>query len=191
MPLDSRIVFTLLVGAVVIERLVELVISARNSRAMRGRGGAEVGAAHYPWMVALHCGFLGSCVLEVWVLDRPLLPALAAASLVLLMTAMGLRYWVMAVLGDRWTTRVVCVPGEPLVTGGPFRWVRHPNYLAVVVEIIALPMVHTAWLTAVLFSLANAILLRVRIRVEETALERSTVYHEELGEVPRLVRGLR
>jgi len=108
---------------------------------------------------------------EVWVLGRPLIPPLAIAMVVLLLGAMALRYWVVATLGRRWTTRVLLLPGEPRITTGPFRFLNHPNYLAVVVEIAALPLVHTAWLTAVTYSILNAGLLRTRIAVEGMALQ--------------------
>jgi methyltransferase len=109
----------------------------------------------------------------VWLLDRPLVPPLAVSMLLVLAAAMSLRYWVIGTLGRRWTTRVICLPGEPLITTGPYRALRHPNYLAVVAEILALPLVHTAWLTALLFTLANAWVLRVRMGVEEGGLQRS------------------
>jgi methyltransferase len=95
---------------------------------------------------------------------------LAAAMLLLLLLAAALRWWVIATLGERWTTRVVWVPGRRLATDGPFRYLRHPNYVAVATEIVALPLVHTAWLTALVFSLGNALLLRHRIAVEESVL---------------------
>ena len=131
-----------------------------------------MGAAHYPWMVLLHTSFLFSCVVEVWALDRPLRPQLAVGMLIVLVGSMGLRYWVIVALGRRWTTRVFCLPGEPLITSGPYRFLRHPNYLAVVMEIVALPMIHGAWLTAIVFSIANAWLLSHRIREEEEGLRR-------------------
>ena len=169
--LDSRLAYTLVVGMVGIERLVELAISSRNRRRLLARGAVEVGAEHYPWMVLLHASFLPACVLEVWVLGRPFVPGLAAVMAALVVASMVLRYWVVVTLDGRWTTRVLCLPGEPVVTSGPYRWLRHPNYLAVVVEIVALPLVHTAWLTAVVFSVANVAVLRRRIVVEERALE--------------------
>lgn len=178
---DSRLLYTALVGLVVVERLVELGISRGNERWAKARGGVEAGREHYPWMVAMHTAFLAACPLEVWLLGRPLLPALGAAMLLLLVAAMALRYWVIATLGRRWSTRVICLPGVPVITGGPFRWARHPNYLAVVVETAALPLVHTAWLTALAFSLANAALLRTRIRVEEEALSRHCHGREPLA----------
>jgi methyltransferase len=186
--LDSRFLYTLLIAAVAAGRLFELRIAGRNLRALLARGGVEVAPGHYRFMVFLHASFLAACLLEVWLLDRPFLPALAAVMLLLAVLAAGLRWWVIRALDGRWTTRIVCLPGVPPVTGGPYRWLRHPNYLAVIVEIFALPLVHTAWLTAAVFTLANALLLRVRIRAEEEGLARLSGY-EAFADRPRLVPG--
>ncbi|HLE85763.1 MAG TPA: isoprenylcysteine carboxylmethyltransferase family protein [Thermoanaerobaculia bacterium] len=168
---DTRVIYTALVGLVALQRLAELALSRRHERRLRSRGAVEVGDGHYPWMVALHAAFLVSCLAEVWWLARPFVPALAAIALAVLVAATGLRIWTLRTLGGRWTTRVLVLPGEALVTGGPYRHLRHPNYLAVVLEVAALPLVHTAWATALAFSAANALLLRVRIGVEERALD--------------------
>jgi methyltransferase len=170
LEIDSRAAYTALVAGVAVLRLVELAISRRNVAVLKSRGGVEVGAGHYPWMVLLHASFLAGCVLEVWLLDRAWLPALGVPMLGLLAAGTGLRYWAIRTLGPRWSTRVIVVPGEPLVTTGPFRWLRHPNYLGVVLELAALPRVHTAWMTAVVFSILNGMLLRERIGVEDAAL---------------------
>lgn len=169
---DTRTLYLVLVVLVALERGVELVISRRNARRLLDRGAVEAGAGHYRWMVLVHGAFLVACPLEVWLLRRPFLPALAAAMLLLLAAAMALRYWVVLSLDGRWNTRVIVLPGAPLVQAGPFRWVRHPNYLAVVVELLALPLIHSAWITAALFTVLNALVLRVRIRAEDGALRR-------------------
>jgi methyltransferase len=140
-------------------------------------------------MVAVHTGFLGACVAEVWLLNRPLIPHLAWIMLGLLVVAAGIRWWVISTLGDRWSTRVVFVPGEPPATGGPFRWLRHPNYLAVIVEFLALPLVHTAWLTAVVFSIANGVVLTLRVRTEEAALAEGGDYLHVMHDRPRFHPG--
>jgi methyltransferase len=171
--IDSRIAYTAFVALIAMQRLWELRISKRHLRTMRAEGAFEVGAGHYPWMVALHTSFLISCVAEVWLLDRPWRPAVAAVSMMVLAAAAGLRWWTLTTLGERWTTRVMVIPGEELVTDGPFRFLRHPNYLAVIMEIAAIPMVHCAWLTAGVFSVANLVLLKERIRVEDGALSRA------------------
>jgi methyltransferase len=169
---DSRIVFAALIVVIAIQRVRELGVSTRHLRALKARGAIEVGAGHYPWMVALHTAFLVSCVAEVWLLNRPWRPMVAGFSVLILGAALALRWWTLATLGERWTTRVLVVPGEELVSSGPYRWLRHPNYLVVVMEMAAIPMVHCAWLTAVAFTIANLVLLRERIRVEEGALSR-------------------
>lgn len=170
MIVSSAVWYTVLVVLVGLIRLVELSVAQRNLRWARERGGVETGAAHYPVMVALHTALLVGCIVEVWVFDRPFLPWLGWPMLVLLVAAHALRWWCIRTLGPQWNTRVVRVPGMPLVTGGPYRWFRHPNYVAVVVEGFALPLVHTAWITAVTFTVLNAALLRVRLRVETEAL---------------------
>jgi methyltransferase len=169
---DTRIAYTLLVAAVAVQRLLELLVSRRNIRRALARGAVEAGAGHYGWMVALHASFLVACVGETWGLRRPWIPALGWAMVAVLAAASAVRYWVIVTLAGRWTTRVVYVPGDPLVTTGPFRWMRHPNYLVVSIEIAALPLVHTAWITALVYSAANAMLLRRRIAVEEGLLRK-------------------
>jgi methyltransferase len=170
----SQFLYTLLVIAVAGERLLELRIATRNRRIALGLGGKEYGASHFPMMSAMHTLFLVSCVAEVVYFRRPLYPALSAVALFFVAAAQALRYWCIATLGTRWNVRVIVVPGMTLADDGPYRFLRHPNYLAVVVEIAALPLVHTAWLTALVFSLLNAMILAVRIRVEETALQELT-----------------
>jgi methyltransferase len=187
--IDSRALYTLLVALVAAGRLVELRIAEGNRRRLLAQGAVEAAPGHYPWMVLLHTAFLIACLLEVWLLDRPFLPALAAVSLVALVLAAALRWWVIAELAGRWTTRILCLPGVPPVTGGPYRFLRHPNYLAVIAEIAALPLVHTAWLTAAVFSLLNASLLRVRIAAEEAALTELSGYGPAFAGRPRLVPG--
>ena len=159
-----------LVAAVVVARGVELAVSERNRRWSMAQGGVESGAGHYPMMVLLHTGLLAGAVVEVLVLDRPFLPWLGWPMLALLVASHGLRWWCISSLGRQWCTRIVVVPGRSAVTSGPYRFLRHPNYLAVVLEGIALPLVHTAWVTAGVFTVANAALLRVRIAAEEQAL---------------------
>ena len=168
--MTSLTAFTVLVALVALERLAELVVSKRNAAWSLERGGRESGQGHYPVMVVLHTGFLVAMLVEAWV-RRPDVPAaLAWSMLVLVVAAQGLRWWCIATLGRRWNTRVIVVPGLAPVTGGPYRLLRHPNYVAVVVEGVALPMVHAAWITALVFTVANAALLAVRIRVEDAAL---------------------
>ncbi|BBY80262.1 isoprenylcysteine carboxyl methyltransferase family protein [Mycolicibacterium pulveris] len=162
--------YLLLVGAIAVERVAELVVAQRNLLWSRSRGGVEWGARHYPAMVALHTGLLAGCVIEVVVLHRPFLAWLGLPMLGLVVAAQGLRWWCVATLGRQWNTRVIVIPGATRVDRGPYRVVPHPNYVAVVLEGMALPLVHTAWLTAVVFTVLNAALLRTRIKVENAAL---------------------
>ncbi len=162
--------FTLLILLVACERVAELVVSQRNVRWSMERGGREFGRGHYPAMVVLHVGLLAGCLIEVHAADRPIVPALALPMLALVVAAQALRWWCISTLGPRWNTRVIVVPGMPRVTGGPYRWLSHPNYVAVVVEGFALPLVGSAWITALCFTTLNAALLTVRIRTENAAL---------------------
>lgn len=162
--------YVLLLAAIAVERGAELVVAQRNRAWSRARGGVEFGARHYPAMVLLHTGLLVGCLVEVVVLHRPFLPWLGWPMLVLVIAAQELRWWCVMTLGRQWNTRVIVVPGTSRVDRGPYRVVPHPNYVAVVVEGVALPLVHTAWLTAVVFTVLNAALLRTRIRVENAAL---------------------
>lgn len=162
--------YTVVIALVALERLVELVVAKRNLAWSLTRGGREYGFSHYPAMVALHTGLLAGCLLEVWLGHRPFVPVLFWAMLALVVGSQGLRWWCIATLGPQWNTRIVVVPGLDRVTGGPYRWLPHPNYVAVVVEGIALPLMHAAWLTAACFTILNAGLLTVRIKIEDEAL---------------------
>lgn len=187
--LDTRVLYTLLVVLVAVGRVAELRIAARNRRDLLARGGVEVAPGHYRWMVLLHTAFLVCCPLEVWLLGRRFLPALGIPMLLLVVLATGLRYWVITTLDGRWTTRIVVLPGSSPVTGGPYKFLRHPNYLAVITEILALPLVHTAWIAAIVFSALNALILRVRIRAEEEALSRMSDYGTVFASRSRLMPG--
>ena len=162
--------YLLLILAVGAERLVELFVARRNMAWSLAHGGREVGFALYPFKVALHLGLFVGAVAEVWYGNRPFLPRLGWPMLAVVVAAQGLRWWCIRTLGPQWNTRIVVVPGAPRITGGPYRWLAHPNYIAVVAEGVALPLVHTAWITAVTFTVLNAGLLTVRIRVEAAAL---------------------
>lgn len=158
-------------GATALERLAELRLARRNGAWARAHGGIEHGAGHYPAMVALHTGLLAAIPAEARWRDRepprswPILLGACAA-------AQGLRWWCIATLGPRWNTRVIVIPGATPVASGPYRLIDHPNYVAVAVEGLALPLLAGATRTAAVFSLANALLLRHRIRVEDAALGR-------------------
>ena len=168
--MTSLLTFTVIVALVGVERLSELVVSKRNAAWSLERGGVETGFGHYPFMVVLHTGLLVGALVEAWV-RRPEVPGLLAWSmLALVLASQALRWWCIGTLGRRWNTRVIVVPGLPPVDSGPYRLLRHPNYVAVVVEGVALPLLHASWITALVFTVANAVLLRVRIRAEDAAL---------------------
>jgi methyltransferase len=147
------------------QRLGELAYARRNESRLRACGAVESGARHYPLFILLHGAWLLAVFLLIPADRAPSWPLLAV--FVLLQAA---RVWVVATLGPYWTTRVLSLPGAPLVRRGPYRWVRHPNYLVVAAEIAVLPLAFDAWAIAIVFSLANALLLRHRIGIEEGAL---------------------
>jgi methyltransferase len=153
-----------------LERLGELTLSQRNAAWALAQGGREVGQRHYAVMTAFHTAFLSSCALEPWLLQRPFPGAWGLVALGAALAAQALRYWAIATLGRRWNTRVIVLPEAAPVTAGPYRFIKHPNYVAVCLELLAVPLIHGAWLTALVFSLGNLLLLRVRIQVEEDAL---------------------
>jgi methyltransferase len=165
--------YALLVLAVGAERIAELTVARRNARWSLAHGAVEAGHRHYPAMVALHCGLLAGCLAEAWVAGRPFDAVLGWTMTAVVAAAQALRWWCIRTLGPRWNTRVLVVPGLPLVSAGPYRRLRHPNYVAVVAEGLALPLVRGAWLTALAFGVLNAALLTVRIRCENRALVRS------------------
>ena len=158
------ILSVLILALVTVQRLGELVVARRNTRRLLAEGGVERGAEHYPLMVGLHAAWLIGLWILAW--DRPANLAWAGVYVAL----EGLRIWVLASLGGRWTTRIIVMPGETLVRKGPYRFVPHPNYLVVVGEIAVLPLVFGLAGYAVAFTLLNASLLWLRIRAEERAL---------------------
>ena len=168
------ILYPIFVLATGLERLYELRISKINARIAMEQGGNEVGRGHFPWMVALHTSLLVGAIAEVWIFDRPFIIWLGIPMLIITLACQFARYWIISTLGWQWNTRVIVVPGAQRIRRGPyrFRWLRHPNYWIVVIEGIALPMIHTAWVTAVIFTILNAILLLgFRVPTEDEALK--------------------
>ena len=172
----SVILYIAFVLATGVERLYELRVSKRNAATAFAQGGREYGQRHFPWMVALHTGLLLACIAEVVLLDRPFIPWLGWPMLVIAVLCQAARYWIISYLGSQWNTRVIVVPGAArVVARGPYRWFTHPNYVVVAVEGIALPLVHTAWITAIAFTVLNAVLLLgFRIPTENRALRELT-----------------
>ncbi len=175
-----------LVALFAAERGAELALSLRNSRRALGRGAVEAGRGHYPAMVAVHALFLAACAGEALAWPRPP-PEVALLAVGGALAAQALRWWAVAALGDRWNTRILVVPGAAPATGGPYRFLRHPNYLAVSLEMACLPLAWGSWRTALLFSAANAALLAVRIPAEEAAL--GDEWRRAFDGRPRLVPG--
>ena len=162
--------FAVFVVALGVQRLFELRLSGRNERRMRQRGGREHTPETYRWIVALHAAWFAAMLLEVLACARKFHPRLAALAFSLFTVGQVLRLTAIRTLGWRWSTRVITVPGIAPVQNGIYRYIRHPNYLGVALEIFAAPLLHSAYLTSLVFGVANALLLRARIRHEERAL---------------------
>src|ERR1700687_3169452 len=162
--------YYLFILAVGVERVIELVVARRNAAWSIAHGGKEFGRGHYPVMVSMHALLLVSCLAEVSGLHRPFIPWLGWPMFAVVVLTTVVRWWCVTVLGKHWNPRLIVIPGAPLVRSGPYRWLHHPNYAVVVTEVAALPLVHSAWLTAMGFSIAKAWVLNVRIRAENTAL---------------------
>ena len=157
----------IVLALVTLERGAELVWARRNTRRLLARGAREEGARHYPLIVALHAAWLAGLWLLAW--NR----AVSIPWLAIFGVLQAGRLWVLATLGERWTTRIIVLPGESLVRRGPYRWLRHPNYVVVAGEIVALPLAFGLYPYALAFSVLNAAVLYLRIRAEEQALARA------------------
>jgi methyltransferase len=179
--------FLALVAAVGAGRLVEMRISRRRQRALEVRGATRASEPAFPLMVALHTGVLVAAALEVVLLRRPFSPAVGIPALALVVAANALRWWVIATLGPHWNVQVVRSLGLGVVTDGPYRFVRHPNYVAVFVELAALPLVHGAYLTALAGTALHVLVLRRRIALEESVLLADETYRREMGGKPRFI----
>jgi len=158
------IVSVLVLALVTAQRLIELVLAGRNTRRLLAGGAREFGAGHYPLVVLLHAAWLAGLWLLAW--DRPV----SWPWLIVFLILQGLRVWVIATLGERWTTRIIVLPGAPLVRGGPYRLASHPNYMVVAAEIAVLPLTFDLVLYAAVFFAANAAVLAIRLRAETRAL---------------------
>jgi methyltransferase len=181
------IAYLALLALVGIGRLVELGISRRNQRQLEKQGVRKVAEAHFRWMVILHGGILFAAAVEVVILRRPLIPALAITMGVLFVFANLLRWWVIRTLAGHWNLQVMASTHVGVVTSGPYRWVRHPNYVAVVAELFTLPMIHTAWITALAGTAANLEILRRRLDVEDGVLMANATYRGTMGAKPRFL----
>lgn len=183
----TKLAFLVLLVCVGIERLVELQLSRRHQRDLANRGARKHADPQYRWMVALHAAVLLGAALEVILLRRPFIALLAFPALALFASATVLRWWVIRSLGIHWNTEVIDSATLGVVTDGPFRWVRHPNYLGVFVELIALPLIHTAWITAIFAAFGNILVLRNRLHIEERLLNAVPAYRSAMAGKPRFL----
>jgi methyltransferase len=156
-----------ILGAVTLQRCAELVISHYNTRRLLARGAVEIAPRHYPLVVAVHAAWL----ISLWVLGRG--QPVGIAALLFYLVLQGFRVWVLWTLGARWTTRIIVLPHQPLVSAGPYRFLSHPNYAVVAAEIATLPLVLGLPLLAIVFTILNATVLAIRIRAENRALAAS------------------
>lgn len=184
------IAYLVLLAAVAALRVVELRISRNHQREMLTQGARQVAEPHFRWMVAVHTFVLAGSAVEVVFLHRPLNPILAIVCFVLFLAANVVRWWVIRTLGEHWNVQVVDSTKLGVVTSGPFRFVRHPNYAAVFVEMLALPLMHTAWLTATIGTIAHVGVLHQRLAVEDPVLLANPAYRTAMGAKPRFVPGL-
>ncbi len=181
------IAFIALLVLVGIGRFVELGISRRNQRKLEKQGVRKVAEPHFRWMVLVHAAVLVGAAVEVVLLHRPLISWLAITMGTLFVLANALRWWVIRTLAEHWNVEVMASSPVGVVTSGPYKWVRHPNYVAVVAELFSLPMIHTAWITALAGTVANLEILRRRLRVEDGVLMTNPTYRLTMGTKPRFL----
>jgi len=186
----SVIAYLGLLVLVAILRLYELRISKRHQQEMVSHGASKVNEPRFRWMVALHTGVLIGAACEVVFLHRPFIPILAAVCFLIFLAANAVRWWVIRTLGEHWNVQVMNSTGLGVITSGPFRYVRHPNYAAVFTEMLVLPLIHTAWITAIAGSAAHVLVLSQRLATEEKVLFSDTHYREAMSGKPRFLPGL-
>jgi len=186
----SVLAFLALLLAVALLRFVELRISRRHQRGMIARGAAKVDEPQFRWMVLLHTAVLTGAAVEVVLLRRPFIPLLAAAMFAVFLAANAVRWWVIRTLGEHWNVQVMDSTRLGVVTSGPFHYVRHPNYAAVFTEMLVLPLIHTAWITATAGAIAHMGVLAQRLSTEERVLLRNPDYRAAMMGKPRFLPGL-
>jgi methyltransferase len=182
--------YLLLLFAVAVLRILELRISRKHQQEMVGHGASKVVDPRFRWMVAVHVLVIGGSALEVIFLHRPFIPPLAAICFVVFLAANIVRWWVIRTLGEHWNVQVMNSTKLGVITTGPFRYVRHPNYAAVFVEMLVLPLIHTAWITAIAGSIAHAVVLSQRLATEEKVLFSDEHYRAAMSAKPRFLPGL-
>jgi methyltransferase len=186
----SEMLFLALLLAVAAMRIFELRISRKHQRDMTARGACKVKDPNFRWMAMFHALVLIAAAAEVLFLHRPFIPALAFPMIALFIFANIVRWWVIRTLGEHWNVQVMDSTRLGVITTGPFRYVRHPNYAAVFVEMIALPLIHTAWITALAGAIAHAIVLTLRLSTEERVLFADPDYAAAMSSKPRFLPGL-
>jgi methyltransferase len=183
----TRIAYLALLAVVGLGRIVELKISRTNQKDMASRGAARVTEPHFQWMVIVHTAVLIGAAAEVVFLRRPLIPALAIPMTILFLLSNALRWWVIRTLRSHWNVQIVNSAPLGVVSDGPYRWVRHPNYAAVFVELIALPLIYTAWISALVAAIGNGLVLHSRLAVEDRMLLSDASYRAAMGDKPRFL----
>jgi methyltransferase len=168
-----------------IERLIELRVSRRNQRRMAEQGVRKIVEPHFPWLVAFHTVVLVSAGLEVLLLHRPFIPALAIPMTAVFVLSNLLRWWVIRLLAELWNVQIMESSRIRIVTSGPYRWIRHPNYVGVIMEVFSLPLIHTAWVTALVGTALYMEVLRRRVRMEDSVLLADPAYRLAMGDKPR------
>ena len=186
----SVYLFLALLLAVAALRILELRISRRHQQQMSRRGALKVRDPYFRWMAMFHTLVLAGAAVEVVFLHRPLIPVLAVPMSALFLAANVVRWWVIRTLGEHWNVQIMNSTGLGVVTTGPFRYVRHPNYAAVFVEMLVLPLIHTAWITALAGSLAHLVVLSQRLSTEERVLFSDAQYRAAMAGKPRFLPGL-
>jgi methyltransferase len=183
----SQWIFTGVVVLLGMQRLVELIISRRNEKRILAQGGQEHSPEHFPTMKVLHSSWLIAAPLEVFGLGRPYISWLSGIAIIALAAGQILRYSAIAALGHNWTVKIMTIPGSAPVDKCVYRYIRHPNYLGVILEIAAVPLLHSAFITAIVYSILNLLLLRVRIQAEERALQETGPYTSLFRNKPRFL----
>lgn len=180
-------VFTLLFSFLVLQRLVELLIAKRNERIMKEKGAREFSPEHYKYIVMLHTGFLLSLFIESYMTDFELSPFFTPL-LMIFIVLQALRVWTIRSLGHFWNTKIIILPGAQVVQKGPFKFLRHPNYVLVALELIIIPLLFNAFFTAIVFTALNAWIIRaIRIPAEEAALSEQSNYESTFERIPRFI----
>jgi methyltransferase len=182
---------TILVGALIVQRLVELRVSKGHQRRLSEAGAESLTDPVFPWMVLTHAILISGCLLEPWWFEREFVPFLGWSAFGALIAAEIVRVWVLRSLGRHWNVRIIASGAEGIVTTGPYRLVRHPNYAVVLVEALALPLFHGAYLTLLVVQILHVPVLIARIRDEERYLMSLEDYRERMADKPRFIPRIR